>query len=209
MILIILFVLYGVPVVLGLSGTISNWRRSPVNPSVEKPVVPTAPKLSEDMIATSSARAVVRGVSDPKVTIELTQNGQLLTTVETLTDGTFSQDVSLEKGENKFSARAVNPTGEKSEVSNTYVLSYLSAQPKLDVQSPKDGDNTKTSPISISGQTDPGDSVTINDRLAIVNEDGKFNYAINLSNGDNKIKVVASDQAGNQTTKELTIKYQQ
>ena len=67
----------------------------------------------------------------------------------------------------------------------------------------------KSQNISVSGATDPGDSVSVNDRLAIVDKDGNFSYSLDLNSGDNKIKVVSSDPAGNQTTKELTVKYQQ
>jgi len=123
-------------------------------------------------------------------------------------DGTFSQDAQLQKDDNVFTAVGINDTNQKSPVSDGYTIRFLTGNPKLDVSSPKDGDVLYNTPATIIGQTDPGDSITVNDRLAIVDSSGKFSFSLNLNSGDNKVKVVTTDPAGNQTTKELTIKYQ-
>jgi hypothetical protein len=205
--LIVLFTV-GLPALFTLSGTISNFRHKNTPAAVENGIAPATPHFSQEMVATSSARAKVNGTADQKTTVEIFQNTRSLGTILVNDDGTFSQDVDLERGANIFTAVAINEAGQKSPVSQTYQINLLTGKPKLDVTSPKDGDSTRNSPISVSGQTDSGNSISVNDRLAIVDKDGKFSYSFDLSGGDNKLKIIASDIAGNQTTKELTVKYQ-
>ncbi|MCL4397570.1 Ig-like domain-containing protein [Patescibacteria group bacterium] len=209
-ILVVILVIYGLPALFNLTGTISSFRRgNSATVSSDNTVAPTTPELSQDLTATSSAHTKVHGVADPNITVEIFQNGRSLGTVVASNDGTFTQDADLEKGPNSFTAQAVNDANQKSDVSEAYVVSFLSGQPKLDLSSPKDGDSFNNQTISVSGATDPGDTVSINDRLAIVDKDGNFSYSLNLNSGDNKLKITATDPAGNTTSKELTVKYQQ
>lgn len=208
LIVFVVFLFYvGIPALFGLTGYISSLRHRGTTVTGNQTVAPTTPVLSQILTATSSAKAKVSGVADGNETIEIFQNNRSLGTLVTSTDGTFSEDVSLERGDNIFTAQAINDAGQRSDKSAAYNLRYLSGNPKLDVSSPKDGDTVKSTPVTITGQTDSGDTVTINDRLAIVAANGSFSYYLDLNNGDNKVKVMATDPAGNSSTKEFTVKY--
>ena len=207
LVLSIVLVIYGFPLLFGLTGAISSWGRK-TTAVINKTVAPNPPNFLESFAATASATIKIYGIADPKTTIEIFQNRGSLGTVISNDDGTFSQEVDLEKGQNTFTAVAVNENGKKSAPSKNYSVNLLTSKPKLDLIALNDGDTTNSSPFTISGQTDPGDFVTINDRLAIIDKDGKFTYPLTLNDGDNKIKIVATDPAGNQTAKELTLKYQ-
>lgn len=208
-IFLILIVVYGFPLLLGLTSTIGNLRHSQTaSSSAVTTVAPTIPTLNQNYQATFSANIKITGVADAKTNIELFQNGQSQGTVLTQDDGTFSMDVALQSGSNIFTATAINDAGQRSAASETYTITYIVKKPNLDVSAPKDGDTTNASPYTVSGQTDPGDTITINDRLAIVGNDGKFSYNMVLNDGDNKLHIVATDPAGNQTAKDLTLKYQ-
>lgn len=202
--LVILFTV-GLPALLNLSAAISTLRRGNPVSVTEKGVAPTTPYFSQDLVATSSAKTKISGATDPKTTVEIFQNARSLGTTVSSDDGTFSQEVDLERGINTFTAQAVNETGQKSPLSDSLQISFFSDKPKLEIASPKDGDSTNNSSINISGQTDPGNSVNINDRLAIVDKDGKFSYSLDLTKGENKIKITAVDPAGGSTSKELKI----
>jgi bacillopeptidase F len=206
---LVLVISVGLKGLFGLAGYISTLRRQPSKTTVADIIAPTTPRLAEDLTATSSGRMKLNGVADPRTTIEVWQNNRSLGTDESNSDGAFSWDVTLEKGNNTFTAVAISDAGSKSEPSPPYVVRFLSGNPKLDISGPKDGDTTKDSPVTVAGQTDPGNTVRVNDRLAIVTQDGKFAYRLDLNNGDNKIKIGVFDAAGNQTTQELTVKYQQ
>ena len=138
---------------------------------------------------------------------ELFQNGFSQGTTTSADDGKFVFDGDLSQGNNTFYAQATSSKGQKSEKSDTYVISYSNKSPKLDLNNVRDGDTVKESSFKITGATDMGNAVTINDRLAMTGLDGVFSLSLSLSNGENKLKIVAMDAAGNQTTKEITIKY--
>jgi len=206
-VLLILFATYGFPAILNLTSQISAFRRGNMTVPADKGFTPTTPRLAENFDATNSANIKLTGVADPKVTVQLDQDDQPGDTIVAGDDGTFNFVVSLKKGDNFFTVQAVSATGVKSDKSGKYKITYLASGPKLDISSPKDQDSVKDSMLTVSGSTDPNSSVTINDHLAITRSDGAYSGSVTLSNGDNKIKVVATDRAGNQTTKEITVKY--
>lgn len=193
--LLILLIVYGLPALLNLTGFISNYKKNSVT-VVKKELIPTTPRLSEDLTATSSAKVKISGVADPKITVELFQNGASQGTMVAKEDGTFSFEIDLDTGENSFTVQAVSDSGEKSSLSAEYKISFLKSPPKLEAFAATDG--------TVSGKTDPGVTVSINDRLVVVDSAGKFSYQLSLKDGENKINVVATDPAGNQTKKELT-----
>ncbi|MBI3888107.1 hypothetical protein HY310_03515 [Candidatus Microgenomates bacterium] len=205
--LIILFA-YGIPLLFNLTTAISTLRHGNTVVQKSKDIAPSKPEFAQNFQATPSSSIKISGVADPKTTIEIFQNSRSLGTNVSQDDGSFSLDVDLEKGINTFTAVAINESGLKSDVSESYSVSLLTGKPKLEIGTPKDGDTTNNSSYSVVGQTDPGNTVSINDRLIIVNKDGKFSYDLNLNDGDNKLKLIATDMAGNQTTKEVTLKYQ-
>ncbi len=206
-VILILFILYGFPFVLSLAGTIGSLAGTKITNTVDKGLAPTTPRFSQEFEATKSAQIRLHGVADPKVTVEIFQNERSLGTTLVKDDGTFSMDTDLSRGDNIFTAVAISESGQKSEISDSYVVSFLSKPPALEVSSPKDGDTVKDNPVVVTGNTDNGVTVLVNDHLAVVSGTGIFSYYLSLNNGDNKIKVVASDKAGNQTVKEIIIKY--
>lgn len=206
-VLLILFIMFGFPAILNLSSTISSLRRGVTKVALDKGIAPAVPRLAQDFDATNSANIKLFGIADPKVTVELWQNDSSVNTTVVDQDGKFSFNVALTKGDNLFSVQATSEQGIKSERSEIYKIAYLSSSPKLEIAAPKDGDTVKDPQIIISGKTDIDVTVTANDRLLIAKNDGSFAGALFLSNGDNKIKIVATDRAGNQTTKEITVKY--
>jgi hypothetical protein len=58
---------------------------------------------------------------------------------------------------------------------------------------------------TITGITEPGATLTINDEAVEVEEDGSFSYDVTLKPGNNKFVLIATDPAGNETRYELII----
>lgn len=206
-VILILFVVFGFPAILNLAGTIANISGKKISTTQNSAMAPATPRFSEPYEATKSATISLSGVADSGISVEIFRNNQSLGTTMANTDGSFSMDVDLSRGNNQFTAEAISEGGQKSPISDPYTISFLSVPPKLDLKSPKDGDNLKDSPVTVSGNSDPDTTVTVNDHLAISNSDGSFSYALSLNNGDNKIKIIATDAAGNQNSKEITVKY--
>jgi Glucodextranase, domain B len=167
------------------------------------------PTLNPVVDATSSAQITVSGFGIKNQTINLYLNDQQIDQTTVGNDNTFKfSSVNLQQGQNTITVKAVNSSGKQSGSSNTDTISYLKNPPLLTISSPQDGqgfDKGSTTTVSIQGTTDPGAKVTVNGFWAIVDDQGNYNYLYTLQDGDNDIKVIATDAAGNQTTKEIHI----
>ncbi len=168
-------------------------------------IPPAPPTINLQWSATNSAVQKISGFAEPQSQVILTLNGKTVGSIKVGTDGGFSFDnVALTSGKNSLLAIAVDQAGNKSQPSAEADMTYSNQQPKLNVNSPTDRQTfSGDSGIDINGSVDPGDSLTINDRVVIVGDDGSFDLKWNLSAGDNTLVFVATDDAGNQTRKEL------
>ena len=166
---------------------------------------PVIDPLSE---ATKSATINVTGYAGDKQSVKLYVNDKEVdkTTVNDNKQFTFS-NISLKKGINEIKLKAVTENNKESEYSPITKVIYMDNPPHLDISSPQDGQGVSkdSSPVKVTGKTDPNVQVTINGFWAIAKDDGSFYYMLTLQDGDNDIKAVATDDAGNQTTKELHI----
>lgn len=169
-----------------------------------------APPVLDPMSdATKSATITISGYADDNQTIKLYVNGKMVDTTDVKKNKSFKfTDVKLESGSNEIKAKAETDDDKESNYSSIATISYIDKPPSLDISFPQDGQTISKgdSPITVRGKTDPGVRVTVNDFWAISNGDGSFSYSLALHDGDNQIKFMATDDAGNQTTKQITIK---
>jgi hypothetical protein len=142
---------------------------------------------------------------------QVTLNGAPVTN----SNGTFQADVALEEGHNTVSARAVNAKGE--DVTDTISLSLDMTPPYLTAESPKDGDTVRTDKIAVSGLindivrgtvAEGQANVKVNGVTATVSNRSYLAENIALTEGDNTIKVDASDNVGNTASLTIRVKYQ-
>ena len=68
--------------------------------------------------------------------------------------------------------------------------------PKLDQISPTDNYSTSDDKVTVSGQTDSGNKVSINNQEISVDSDGKFSQVVVLNPGTNRISIIATDKNG-------------
>ncbi|MEM3042130.1 MAG: hypothetical protein QXD84_01110 [Thermoplasmata archaeon] len=113
-------------------------------------------------------------------------------------DGSFRHPVTLVEGSNIFYFFARDRAGNTN--SSVWRLNLDITPPSLIVTSPPDGLLTKAQSVEVNGKTEPGAAVTINGAMTPVAEDGTFNSVLNLSEGSNQVRVVATDRAGNTRT---------
>jgi hypothetical protein len=166
------------------------------------------PSLDDTIEATNSASTTIQGSSLPGQTIKLYNNGKFTdkTTVKQNSTFTFT-DVNLEKGTNQFTAKA-EKDNKQSNNSAPITIKYIDKPPSLDISNPQDGQifAKGSNTLKVTGKTDADVTITVNDARAITNGDGSFSYVFKLNDGDNTIKVVATDDANNKTEKEIKIK---
>ena len=108
--------------------------------------------------------------------------------------------------ETKDQLEAIKEKNE-SEFSEPVTINYKKSGPELSIEAPRDGESVSgPSPYNISGKTEQDTTVTVNDFQAIISGD-TWSYALTLKDGENEVRVVATDLAGNKTEKIIKINY--
>jgi hypothetical protein len=171
-------------------------------------IPPTAPRLDSLPDVTKTKTLSLSGSAESGSTVSIKVNDKEL--LSTLVDkgGSFKGDITLSGGDNTITATAKDPVGNVSRASKAIIVTYDAAPPKLLINSPvTDPTITTSNAIVISGKTDTTATITINDRQAIVQQDGSFNLSISLNAGDNVILTIATDAAGNMAKISKTVTY--
>lgn len=151
---------------------------------------------------------VVGSVTLEDVKIELFVNNKSAGEKTPNSDNTFKfTNIKLLEGENTIKAKTIAPNGKKSAYSETQTIKYLNKEPTLEISTPQNGQTFKKdqSPIKITGKTDPGARVTVNDFWAITSDNGDFYYMFPLKDGGNNLKIKSVDEAGNEKSVEINI----
>lgn len=207
-ILILLFTV-GIPLIIKAASFLADSKSS--GPSINGDTIPPLPPtLSPLLSATNSATLKVSGYAEPEATLKLIVDDEEVKKVVLGTDGQFEfTDIKLAIGVNSIKAIAVDTAGNESSPSQIRQITYKKKAPKLEISEPTDNQeyHQKDHAATFKGETDPDVDVTINGRFVNVAEDGKFMYTIQLSDGENKFTILASDTAGNQTKLEKVVKY--
>ncbi len=178
-------------------------------------VVPLTPVLSAPVTATNSAQITLRGFNEKGATVILLQNGTESLRTQTADDGSFNLDVTLQDGENSLEAYSVlgdDSNQKQSAHTPIYIITLDTEAPTIDLSAPKEGDKVqgkKNQLLTVSGSTDQGSKVTVNDRLVHLGADGTFTTVLSLNNGDNQLTVKATDRAGNTAEQVLKVSYQE
>lgn len=168
------------------------------------------PSLSGIPDATQSAKINFDGYApDKDGVIEVYVNDELEKEVIVKDKLEFSaQNIPISKGSNIIKAR-FNKNGKSSAFTPEFQVNYLSDKPKLDVSFPSDnGTYTKADKtITVTGQTDPDNTVSVNSFRAIVDTEGKFSYQLTLNDGENQISITAQNPAGITSQKQIKVTY--
>ncbi|NJN44940.1 MAG: hypothetical protein HC806_09630 [Anaerolineae bacterium] len=109
----------------------------------------------------------------------------------------------MNEGANLLEIRAADQAGNSTVIRRD--VSLVVTPPEVIIASPADDAWLSQSLISVSGQAPPDVELTINDQPVTVAANGAFNHQITLEDGDNLIRVVATDDVGNVTLEELLV----
>jgi len=131
------------------------------------------------------------------------------------TGGQFEVDVSLEEGLNNIVARGIDASNHEGLA--TITVSLDKTPPHVTVQSLKDGQTVYSDKVSVGGLvndivrgavTNEDAVVRVNGKLATVNNRSYLAKDIPLTEGENTIKVIASDAVGNVGSKSIKVNYE-
>ena len=184
----------------------SSFKKNPQTSELLDKTPPSPPFLQSIPDATNISPFEITGRVEPGNTVVINFN-ESSEEIQTDGNGNFSAKFELIKGENTFFAYTKDPAGNKSQQTNKYVLVFDNEAPDIKISTPSDNANfygSKQKSVTIKGTTKIDSSVTINDRIATVNDDGNFFLNYTLSSGENNLKIKAVDKAGNE--KEINLK---
>lgn len=158
----------------------------------------------------TARRVLVNGLAYTEVYDEVT--GEVLPVVIQVDDeGNFQIPVDLMEGRNEYTIEAVDEVGNKA--STTVTVRLDTRAPTLvmyiDPVFRNDEDQlvSHAYTVNITGYTDPGSRLTINDIPLPVNEDGEFNTAYDLGPDVTEITLRSEDGAENVRTVEQNITF--
>ncbi|MDD4026964.1 MAG: hypothetical protein PHO75_02110 [Candidatus Shapirobacteria bacterium] len=203
-----LIIIFGLPFLINFSIFLGNSKnkKEVINENI---LPPMAPRLIIPFEATSSSKIKINGFAEAGSVVELLKNEESVGKVDTNESGDFSfEQIELSEGENSFSAVAIKDENGSSENSSEIVVILDNKQPELILTNPKE-DNLKvdSADFDIIGKSEKGVSVSVNGRIAVVDNDGNFKIKMQLNAGKNDIEVVVKDSALNETRKKISITY--
>lgn len=208
-IIFVLFLLlkFGIPFLANFALFLSNSKNPTISISENTKFI-TAPQLNPLPEATNSAQFKISGIAQASATIDLYLNDNIIDKSQADKSGKFSFDTTLIKGNNKIYTKA-RIDKNISDSSQIYNIIFKNTLPTLNINSPSDGQQFSKDQnfINVSGSTDIDTKITVNGLWAITDQNNNFSYQLPLQNGDNEIKVVAVDLAGNKTEKSIKVKY--
>jgi len=200
---------YGLPSVARFAAFLSDLRKSSLPVDRNDTTPPAPPRLDRLPEATKEPEIEISGVTEEGATVILTLNGKDEEVVADA-DGKFRFSYSLRKGENQILAKAKDRTGNESQPTAGITVLFDNEAPKLDISAPADGSQfygDGQRQLAIKGTTEVGITLTINDRIVKVEEDGTFTFATTLADGENSFNLKSADKAGNQTEKALKVNF--
>jgi len=202
-------IIFGLPLLIKLSVLLGNAKSLSKNDNQEKVMPPLPPRLIVSFEATNSATLSLSGVAEANVEVELLKNEVSLGKQRVDDKGSFVFDnINLDKGENIFSALASTEKEGQSEFSKPVIVLYNDEPPSLNMINPsEDVVTVDSADFDIAGKSDKGVSVTVNGKLAMVDDDGMFKLKVQLSAGKNDLEIVIKNNAGNITRKSVEITY--
>lgn len=175
-------------------------------------IPPQVPHVSAPVSATNSATLKLSGFGEAKSKVLLVHDGSQSADTTVADDGKFELEVTLHGGENTLSVYSVDAADNESAATQNFAVVFDEEAPQIEITEPQPDQHFETrkqQQLTVKGTTEPGSRVMINGRLAFAGADGSFSGSFQLQEGDNEVKIVATDQAGNATEKTFKVSFQQ
>lgn len=200
---------FGLPSVAKFAAFLTDLRKStqPVDKNDTTP--PAPPRLNQLPEATNKNEIEIDGLTEEGATVIISFNGKSEEVVAD-SEGKFAFSFPLNDGENLISAKARDQAGNESQEGKVYTIVFDNKSPKLEISTPSDGASffgAKQRQVTVQGTTETGVTLTINDRLVKVEEDGSFTFASTLGEGANSFNLKSTDKAGNQNERTISVNF--
>ena len=180
-----------------------------LSPLTSDTVPPQVPVLSTLPEATKEATLEMAGYCEPDSQVVVVRNGDEVGKTKVKSDGQFSYTLELMDGDNTIDVYGVDETGNQSN-SRTVLIIRDTQTPSLSFEDLADGKQItlrENQTLQIRGETEPDSQLTLNDRSVYVSSDGTFSASYYLQEGNNTLRFVVTDKAGNRTERTVTINF--
>lgn len=209
--LVIILLFVGIPILIRLAVFLGEVKKTPEAIDTGDTFPPPPVRMHPLPEATNSARLSLSGFAEAGSTVEIFLDDSFAFKVLTKNDGTFlTNSLELENGNNEIYAIAIDEAGNKSLESEKQLVYLDVSQPDLSVTEPEDGatisgpENT----IIVKGVSEADVDLRLNGRVVLVDQEGNFSHQLSLVEGENQIRLIATDKAGNTTEKEIVLNFQ-
>lgn len=205
----VLLLVFGLPFLIRFSIILGDLKRGKDTEQGDRVLPPTAPRIVIPYEATNSAIITIGGYAERNVAVELLKNEVSIGRAEVNDNGEFVfSDVPLDQGESVFTAVAISEKGGSGETSKEAKVTFDDKPPSLSMVNPAEESlKVDSADFDVIGQSEKGVVVTVNSRLAMLDDSGKFKIKLQLNTGKNDVEIVVKDLAGNETRKKISITY--
>ena len=173
-------------------------------------VAPQTPVISALPEATNSAQIKIEGYTEADAEVEYLVNSRKVISEQTDESGFYKAVLDLEDGENLIQVTARDQAGNESSSEPVKVV-YDFKTPEIKIVSPTDGQEffgVQKQNISVYGEVSEADAnLKINNTFVRLDNNGLFDQQVRLNEGENEIKLVATDMAGNLSEVVLKVSY--
>jgi flagellar hook assembly protein FlgD len=153
-----------------------------------------------DDLKVGSEELLLEGTTEPGSSLWLNDQPQ---PIVLSSNGGFSLRHLLREGENRIELTAVDPSGNASSVTRNVTL--VLRPPEIILDNPPDDLWINQRLLSVQGRANPDDQLLVDGKEAAVDADGRFNVDVLLEEGENVLRVQATDPVGNETAVERRV----
>lgn len=206
--LLVVLVVWGIPTLANLSSLLYDIKGGQKTENVDK-LSPAPPLFTSSISATNIAVFTLTGSGEPKSKLIIFHNGKQ-EEIDINEDGSFSHDATLVEGENTFSGRVRDGSGNESQNSREYSVKYDAVAPELEIIYPVDAQTfqgTTEQNLTIKLKTNEEAEITINGRVVTSLGENEYSFQTKLLEGQNTFNIKTKDEAGNETEKNISLTY--
>ncbi len=198
---------FGIPLLTRIAGVAVDLKGSSSTDNDTTP--PPPPIITQVPDFTNQSKITLQGSTETGATLKIYLNDEKQEQIADV-NGRFTTDLNLVNGENSLYATATDKNGNTSNDSTHYTLVFDNIAPSLNITSP--AENTtfygqKNKQVTIEGSGEAGCTLTVNNRVIVLDDSGNFKFTMTLSDGENILNFKLTDRAGNQTEKDYKLNY--